>query len=128
MGVTTPRTRLTALAAAALLGGGLAASATPASAQDGHQGLPPGDGRDIVSGLCSGCHSIKLVQQQGMSRKRWDEMLVWMVEKQGMPELPPEMRTTVLDYLAEHYGEEQRRPASGGLSPYGGVQPLQPVE
>lgn len=109
-----------------LSGGGIA----PAAAQDdGDNGLPPGEGRDLVAGFCSACHSLKLVMQQGMSRKRWDHTLDWMVEQQGMPELEPEMRATILDYLAEHYGERRGRPASDdGLSPYGTMQPLQPAD
>jgi cytochrome c len=79
--------------------------------------LPPGEGREVVFGLCSACHSLKLVQQQGLSRQAWDETLDWMVEKQGMPELDPESERLVLDYLAEHYGPDSR--GDGSLSGWG---------
>ena len=59
---------------------------------------------------CGACHSLRLVQQQGLSRERWDELLAWMVEEQGMAELPAAERELVLDYLAEHYGPDDRRP------------------
>lgn len=52
---------------------------------------------------CTACHSEMIVAQQGKNREDWDETLDWMVEEQGMPELPPEDRETILDYLAEHY-------------------------
>lgn len=101
---------------------------TPALAQsppseDPLDSLPPGgEGREIVGTLCAACHSLQLVRQQGMSRHRWDQTLVWMVEKQGMPELDPEERTLVLDYLAEHFGEG----AQGGVAPPTGL-PLRPL-
>jgi hypothetical protein len=71
-----------------------------------------------------------MVVQQGMSRRRWDETLVWMVEKQGMPELPDDARETVLDYLAEHFGQEHRPGGRAGspMSIGTGVQPLFPTQ
>jgi hypothetical protein len=116
------RARIATLAVLGVVGGGLV---SPAAAQDEYGGLPEGEGREIVYGVCSGCHSIRLVEQQGMSRERWDHLLDWMVEKQGMPELDPETRGTVLDYLAEHYG--QRQP-EGGLSPFNQPKPLMPAQ
>ena len=52
---------------------------------------------------CSACHSERIVAQQGLSRQGWEEMLVWMVEEQGMFELEEAERNEVLDYLATHY-------------------------
>ena len=117
------RAGLAAIGLAWVIGGG---ALSPAAAQDGeYGGLPSGEGRETVYAICSGCHSIRLVTQQGMSRKRWDDLLDWMVKKQGMPELDPETRETVLDYLAEHYGQKAPRE---GLSPYNQPQPLMPAE
>ncbi|MEM6354452.1 MAG: aldehyde dehydrogenase [Pseudomonadota bacterium] len=56
---------------------------------------------------CAGCHSERLVAQQGMTRERWDSLLDWMVEEQGMAELVPEERTVILDYLATHYNTDR---------------------
>lgn len=64
--------------------------------------LPPGEGRDEVEGLCSACHSIRMVTQQRLSRDRWDELLDWMVAEQGMAELDADTRDRILDYLATH--------------------------
>ena len=52
---------------------------------------------------CTGCHSEMIVVQQGKSRKNWDALFHWMVEEQGMVEIPEPERSTILDYLAEHY-------------------------
>lgn len=70
-------------------------------------GLPPGPGREEVFYTCKACHSLKLVQQQGLSRKDWDETLDWMVEEQGMDEIENEAtRDLILDYLSTHYGRD----------------------
>ena len=88
----------------------IAASNQPAGhAADEWDGLPQGPGREAVYGLCSACHSLMIVKQQGLSRPDWDETLVWMVEEQGMPELDAETWDLVLDYLAEHYGPDRPR-------------------
>ena len=68
---------------------------------------PQGNGLQQTYALCAPCHSFELVAQQGMSRDRWDETLDWMTEKQGMGELPPELRNQVLDYLAQAFPEDR---------------------
>ncbi len=74
-----------------------------------YAGLPPGDGRDEVFALCSACHSLKLVTQQGLNERRWDGLMDWMVEEQGMDEMDEETRGLVVRYLATHFGEDSRR-------------------
>jgi len=138
---------LAALALLAGLGGFLAAGAglsgspvgpivAPAAAQQGDfGGLPEGQNRVLVFALCSGCHSVQLVKQQGMTRAKWDATLDWMVEQQGMAELDPETERQVLDYLAEHFNTDHRpnggtqgAGGAGGLSPYNSMQPMMPAE
>ena len=97
----TWRRRLFAGAAATLA---LASAAPSAAAESEWDGLPPGEGREEVHGLCSACHSLMIVKQQGLDRVSWAETLVWMVEEQGMPEQDEDTLARVLDYLAEHYG------------------------
>lgn len=93
----------------ALAGLILAIAPLPAAAQDDdYDLLPEGEGRDETYGMCSGCHSIKLVVQQGLPRDRWDYLLDWMVEEQGMPELDDETRKIVLDYLDAHLNTDHR--------------------
>jgi cytochrome c len=56
---------------------------------------------------CTACHSEMIIAQQGLSREHWDEMLEWMVEEQGMSEIPEPDRTEIIDYLATHYNEDR---------------------
>ncbi|WP_152415243.1 aldehyde dehydrogenase [Caenispirillum salinarum] len=99
-----------------------AGSFLPAAAQaqdEDFGGLPEGEGRETVFYTCTACHSTGIITQQGMSRDRWDKLLVWMVEKQGMPELAPEDRDVVLDYLAEHFPEDRGGTMAGGTGGMG---------
>jgi len=103
----------------------------PAVAQDDYEALPDGEGKDLVYGICSACHSFKLVAQQGMTRKKWDKTLDWMYEQQGMPRLEPEIESQVLDYLAQHFGiddQAKQQGKSSTPSPFGTVRPLMPPE
>jgi hypothetical protein len=68
------------------------------------EGLPAGPGQEEVFYACGACHSTYMVQQQRLSRRVWDELLDWMVAKQGMAELEPAERALVLDYLERHFG------------------------
>jgi len=56
---------------------------------------------------CIACHSEMIIAQQGLSRDHWDELLVWMVDEQGMMEIDEPERTEILDYLAAHYNEDR---------------------
>jgi len=89
--------RLCAIAAAAAL-------AAPATAGELFGALPAGPGHDEVEITCSACHSLAIVKQQRLNRTVWDQLLVWMVEEQGMPELDGDERALILDYLAAHFG------------------------
>jgi|GEM_PF-1750096 len=71
---------------------------------DDYFGLPRTEGYETVYAYCGACHSLRIVMQQHVTPERWSEILIWMSEKQGMPELPPEDAAIVLDYLSEHFG------------------------
>jgi hypothetical protein len=80
--------------------------------EENPEDFPPGPGREETFYTCTACHNFKLVAQQGMSRRQWDETLTWMTEKQGMPALEGNDRKVVLDYLEATYGATA--PAGGG--------------
>jgi hypothetical protein len=71
-----------------------------------------GPGRDETFYTCTACHNFKLVAQQGMNRRQWEEILVLMYEKHGMPQLDSKDREIVLSYLEAAY--PQRAQESGG--------------
>ena len=78
-----------------------------AASEEDREAMPEGEHKDLTYAMCSGCHSFKLVAQQGLSYERWDKLLTWMTEEQGMPELDDQTRSNILDYLSEHYNEDR---------------------
>jgi hypothetical protein len=104
-----------AVAASMLL---LAATGAVAQAQtftprdESPEEFPAGPGRDETFYACTACHGFKLVAQQGLNRRQWEESLDWMTVKHGMPKLDDADRKTVLDYLEATY--PPRAPAGRG--------------
>ncbi len=78
-----------------------------AKAQNDYGALFDAEGVEQTYGYCTACHSEMIVAQQGLSRTHWDELLIWMVDEQGMPEIDEPDRSIVLDYLAAHYGQDR---------------------
>jgi hypothetical protein len=64
--------------------------------------LPSGVGRDETFHACVACHSTHLIRRTGASRARWEELLDWMSERHGMPDLGTD-RALILDYLATQF-------------------------
>ncbi|MBV6488520.1 MAG: hypothetical protein M5U33_04395 [Pseudorhodoplanes sp.] len=100
----------------------LCAVASPAAGQatftpreENPEDFPPGKGREDTFYFCTACHNFRLVAQQGMDRRRWDETLTWMTERQGMAELKGEERETILDYLEMAFPSSE--PAGGRAAP-----------
>lgn len=84
------------------------ATAAPAAAGESEFGvLKVADGVEETYYACTSCHSEMIVAQQGLTRAEWDDMLVWMVDEQGMAELDEPERTKILDYLAANYNTDR---------------------
>lgn len=101
---------MTRINAAGLASAGLLMLAAFAgqSADAGEFGhLVEGKGAEETFYACTGCHSDMLVVQQGLSRDRWNELIDWMIDEQGMPELESEERDVILDYLSKNYGPDR---------------------
>ncbi|MEX1235329.1 MAG: aldehyde dehydrogenase [Roseovarius sp.] len=64
-------------------------------------------GVEVTYYTCIACHSEMIIAQQGLSRDHWDDLLVWMVEEQGMMEIDEPERSEILDYLSTHYNEDR---------------------
>jgi hypothetical protein len=77
--------------------------------------FPPGAGRDDTFYACTACHGFKLVAQQGMNRRQWDDTLDVMTKVHGMPALEGGDRKVVLDYLEAAF--PPAAPARGRGSP-----------
>ena len=71
-----------------------------------------GAGRDDTFYACTACHNFKLVAQQGMSRRQWEETIALMTSRHGMPPLDDKDREVILSYLETAY--PPRAPAGRG--------------
>jgi hypothetical protein len=71
-----------------------------------------GAGRDDTFYACTACHNFKLVAQQGMSRRQWEETIALMTSRHGMPPLDDKDREVILNYLEAAY--PPRAPAGRG--------------
>jgi virginiamycin B lyase len=104
--------RIRALVLAALL----MASAAPALAQGGAPAeLPASPSRDLVQGVCTGCHQAgEIVRSLGYTRAGWNGLIATMVDLENAPDV----RNEILDYLAAHFPPNARRPAVIIPGPY----------
>ncbi|PWC27001.1 hypothetical protein CR165_20135 [Pseudoroseomonas aestuarii] len=85
----------------------LAAVQTPAETEEV---LPAGHGRAETFANCTACHSTAIIRRSGLTRERWDALMDWMVEKQNMTPLEPDMRVLIVDYLASAFPARQSNP------------------
>ena len=83
-----------ALAAALFLTGAVAAQQF-VPREENPEDFPPGPGRDDTFYACTACHGFKLVAQQGMNRRQWQESIELMVSRHNMPPLPPKEQAVV---------------------------------
>tara|TARA_B100000686_G_C16708881_1_gene927939 strand:- start:157 stop:546 length:390 start_codon:yes stop_codon:yes gene_type:complete len=82
----------------------LLASDLSAKEKRNHQGLPAGDGIDLVLDNCTACHSTDIIRKNHMSREAWDKTITLMQQKQGLWELGKVNRKKILDYLENSQG------------------------
>ena len=79
---------------------------------------PAGLGRDDAFYLCTACHGFKLVAQQGMTRRQWEDSLQWMTDRHNMAPLPPKGREIVLNYLEATFPPRQPAGRGGWQNPF----------
>ena len=70
--------------------------------QPGPNALPEGEGAELVSTSCVGCHSLERTLSQGRSEEGWEETVNGMVSR-GAKILSADAEI-IIDYLAEHFG------------------------
>lgn len=78
------------------------------NAADDYWGLPRTPGYEEVANNCAACHSLAIVMQQHVTAERWDYLLKWMVDKQGMMEMEPEDEVLVRAYLNKHFSPDAK--------------------
>lgn len=67
--------------------------------------LPDGGAKDVVTGVCTGCHQTsEIVRSSGYSRDGWKELTGSMIDLSASPE-----RDNILDYLATHFPPNTKR-------------------
>ena len=71
--------------------------------------LPEGKGKQLVEGMCAGCHALQLIPaSSGYTREHWKELVGYMVDLSGSKAQQDE----VLDYLAANFPpNHNKRPA-----------------
>jgi len=100
-----------------ILAGGAAAAVHPAGPAQATaappavdlQGLPEGVGQETTARVCTQCHAIGMVTSQKHSRDEWNEVILRMIEDQGLSASEEEL-TEISAYLAEHFGREAPKP------------------
>jgi len=106
-----------ALAAAMLLSGAsLAQQFTPRD--ENPEDFPAGPGRDDTFYACTACHGFKLIAQQGMNRRQWEDSVDLMVRKHAMPPLPEKELKVVLDYLEATFPPRAPAQSRGWQNPF----------
>jgi hypothetical protein len=65
---------------------------------------------ELVVTNCTGCHAADLVTQNRMTKQGWEDIIVWMQEKQNLWDLGPN-KEKIVAYLAKNYApkDEGRR-------------------
>jgi virginiamycin B lyase len=76
-----------------------------AQAQGRGPALSDGGAKEIVTGVCTGCHQTsEIVRSSGYSRDGWKELTGTMIDLSASPE-----RDTILDYLAANFPPNTKR-------------------
>jgi hypothetical protein len=97
---------------------GAQAQTSFAPREENPEDLPEGPGREETFYSCTPCHNFKLVSQQGMTRRQWEESLSWMTEKHGMNPIEGDDRKLILDYLEKHFPPSEAPQGRGAPNPF----------
>lgn len=69
-------------------------------------GMPDAPGAEDTFYQCTACHSTEIIKQQRITDARWDDLWVWMIEKQGMIDADPETKDLIMNYLKTYFSSE----------------------
>ena len=71
---------------------------------------------------CTRCHSEKLIDQQHLNKKDWDNTLLWMETKHNLIFPSPAIRKKILNYLGKYHGPTTEK----NVHPMG-LRPVNPL-
>lgn len=86
----------------------LAIGAMSGNSVAAEDGLPAGEGKDVVEAVCADCHGLSYVTDARKTREQW-QRLVTMMFDQGAPLEEYEI-DIVVTYLADHFGTSGAEP------------------
>ena len=118
MRAVTATASLALAVAIASLSGAFAQPAQFTPRDESPEDYPAGAGRDDTFYACTACHGFKLVAQQGMTRRQWEDSLQWMTDRHGMSPLPAKEQKIVLDYLEATFPPRQPAGRGGWQNPF----------
>ena len=72
------------------------------------ESMPEDEGRELVTSLCVGCHSLETVLSAGKGEEGWRDTINNMISR-GAQIFDDEVET-ILGYLTRHYGAETDPP------------------
>jgi len=80
--------------------------AAPALGDESQVTLKAGEGRELVAGNCSMCHSLDYIQMNSplFDRKGWEASVAEMMKVMGAPIREQDV-PAIVDYLNAHYGK-----------------------
>ncbi len=78
------------------------------------ESMPEDEGRELVTSLCVGCHSLATVLSTGKGEEGWRDTINNMISRGA--QIFDDETETILGYLTRHYGAETG-PASSSLDP-----------
>ena len=78
------------------------------------ESMPEDEGKELVTSLCVGCHSLETVLSAGKGEEGWRDTINNMISR-GAQIFDDEVET-ILGYLTRHYGAETE-PAAGSSDP-----------
>lgn len=78
----------------------------PLGAQAQGPELPEGDGRELVAGVCTGCHQINQIKRSaGYTSRGWKELTGTMIDLSASPT----EQEKIITYLAAHFPPNAKR-------------------
>jgi cytochrome c5 len=85
--------------------GSFAALVLVATAFAGDVVLPAGNGKAIVEGSCTSCHTLEVIEGKQWTKLRWQAVVSNMVERGAA--LDKNSSGQVVEYLTKNFGEDR---------------------